>query len=92
MATLSGKIFKVLPLESGEGKNGTWKKQNVIMEIDGKYPKKVVVTLWGDLLNGNFDEGAELSVEYDLESREFNSKWFTDVKAWKINSNTSTGF
>lgn len=51
MATLSGKIFKKsISLESGEGKNGTWKKQNVIMEIDGKYPKKVVVTLWGDLI------------------------------------------
>lgn len=86
MSTLNGKIFKVLPLESGEGKNGTWKKQPIVLEIDnGKYQKKVAVTLWGDLANGNFEVGKEISVEYDVESREHNEKWYTEVKAWKIN-------
>jgi hypothetical protein len=87
MATLNGKIFKVLPLESGEGKNGTWKKQPIVLEIDnGKYQKKVAVTLWGNLANGNFEVGKEMSVEYDVESREYNEKWYTDVKAWRINN------
>ncbi len=85
---LSGKVFKVMPVESGEGKNGTWKKQMVVIETDGgKYPKKVAVVFWSDLTNSDsFVEGRDISVEFDVESREFNGKWYTDVKAWRINN------
>ena len=87
---LSGKIFKVMPLETGEGKNGVWKKQQVIIETtNDKYPKKVAVQLWGNLTDKGFHEGAEVSVEFDVESREYNGKWYTDAKAWRINKNTS---
>jgi hypothetical protein len=88
---LSGKVFKVLPVESGEGKNGTWKKQMIVIETDGgKYPKKVAVTFWSDLAeNAGFVEGRDISVEFDVESREYNGKWYTDVKAWRINNNAA---
>ncbi len=90
---LSGKIFKVNPLQTGEGKNGPWKKQEVVIEINsGKYPKKVCVSMWGDLVtNNNFIVGNDISVEFDIESREYNERWYTDVKAWRINNvNNST--
>lgn len=88
---LNGKVYKVMPVESGEGKNGTWKKQQVIIEIDGgKYPKKVAVVFWSDLVNSSsFVEGKDISIEFDVESREYNGRWYTDVKAWRINNNTS---
>lgn len=88
---LSGKVFKVMPVESGEGKNGTWKKQQVIIEMEsGKYPKKVAVVFWGDLVSSDsFVEGRDISVEFDIESREYNGKWYTDVKAWRINKTES---
>lgn len=84
---LSGKVYKVMPVESGEGKNGTWKKQQVIIEMEnGKYPKKVAIVFWGDLVESDsFVEGRDISVEFDIESREYNGKWYTDVKAWRIN-------
>lgn len=97
---LSGKVFKVMPVESGEGKNGTWKKQAIVIETaHDKYPKKVAVQFWGDLVeHENFVEGRDISVEFDVESREYMGKWYTDVKAWRVNrkentqaaSNTST--
>ena len=87
---ISGKIFKVMPLETGEGKNGVWKKQQIIIETTSdKYPKKVAVQLWGDLTDKGFQEGAEISVEFDVESREYNGKWYTDAKGWRVNKNTS---
>jgi len=87
---LSGKVFKVMPLESGEGKNGTWKKQQIIIEQqNGKYTKKVAITVWSDLTAGPFSEGADISFEFDVESREYNGKWYTDAKAWRINKNDS---
>ena len=89
---ISGKIFKVLPKETGEGKNGTWTKQSIVIETPHeRYPKKVCVALWGDLVTNNtFTEGVDISLEFDIESREFNGKWYTDVKAWRIN-NTNSG-
>ncbi|HNE50056.1 MAG TPA: DUF3127 domain-containing protein [Chitinophagales bacterium] len=88
---LIGKVYKVMPVETGEGKNGTWKKQQVIIEVEGgKFPKKVAMVFWSELTNSEaFVEGKDISVEFDLESREFNGKWYTDAKAWRINKNSS---
>ena len=88
---LSGKIYKVMPIETGEGKNGTWSKQSIIIETPHeRFPKKVCVIFWGDLTNNAaFIEGADISVEADVESRELNGRWYTDVKAWRINTSAS---
>ena len=84
---LTGKVFQVLPLETGEGKNGQWKKQFFILDfMEGNYPKKVSISAWGektDLLR-NLLPGAEVKVSFNVESREYNGKWYTDVKAWRI--------
>jgi hypothetical protein len=84
---ISGKIFKVLPLQTGESQRGKWQKQDIVIETEnGKFPKKVCVSMWGDLItNNSFEEGKDISVEFDVESREYNGKWYTDVKAWRIN-------
>jgi len=82
---LKAKLVQLLPLQSGEGKNGPWKKQDIILETDGQYPKKVCVSIWGDKINVNqLQLGNQLTVSFDIESREFNGRWYTDVKAWKI--------
>ncbi len=48
---IQGKITQVLPVQSGEGKKGIWKRQQVIIEIAGPYPKSVCVSVWGSLIN-----------------------------------------
>lgn len=84
---LTAKLIQLLPLQSGEGKNGPWKKQDIILETDGQYPKKICVSIWGDKINpAILVPGDSLTVSFDIESREFNSRWYTDVKAWKIES------
>lgn len=55
------------------------------METEGQYPKKVCVSIWGDKINESLlKPGAMLNISFDVESREYNSRWYTDVKAWKI--------
>ena len=50
-----------------------------------KYPKNICISIWGDNINENqLIIGTQLSIDFDIESREFNGKWYTDVKAWKI--------
>lgn len=82
---LTGKIIDILPAQEGEGKNGTWKKQNVIIEHGDKFPRKVCVTLWGELATQEKScIGKEIEASLDLESRENNGRWYTEVKAWKF--------
>ncbi|MDR0865924.1 MAG: DUF3127 domain-containing protein [Candidatus Symbiothrix sp.] len=82
---LTAKLTQVLPLESGMGRNGEWKKQNIIVETDGQYPKKVCVSIWGDKISqAQLQPGNVLTIDFDVESREFNGRWYTDVKAWKV--------
>ncbi|PKP19958.1 MAG: hypothetical protein CVU05_10105 [Bacteroidetes bacterium HGW-Bacteroidetes-21] len=82
---ITAKLIQKLPLQTGQGKNGEWKKQDVILETDGQYPKKICVAIWGDKINeSQLQEGNFLKIDFDVESREFNGRWYTDVKAWKI--------
>lgn len=82
---LTAILIQLLSFQSGESKNGTWKKQDIIVETDGQYPKKICVSIWGDKINeSQLQIGNTLTISYELESREYNNKWYTDVKAWKI--------
>ncbi|MBW3467544.1 DUF3127 domain-containing protein [Arthrospiribacter ruber] len=82
---LSGKVFQVNPEINGQGRNGTWRKQEVILETQGNYPKKVCLTIWGDSIDQfKLKAGDQVNASIDIESREYNGRWYTDVKAWKI--------
>ncbi|MFM1899019.1 MAG: hypothetical protein RL577_1259 [Bacteroidota bacterium] len=82
---ITGKIIQVLSKQTGQGKNGTWEKQEYILEVPGTYPKKVCFNLWGDkIAKFAIQEGQDLTVSIDVESREYNGRWYTDVKAWNV--------
>lgn len=83
---LTGKIVQILPLQSGNAKNGNvWKKQDYVLETNAQYPKKVCVTVWGDNIDSfALQNGEQVTISIDVESREYNGKWYTDVKAWKV--------
>lgn len=84
---LIAKILQLLPLQSGNGKNGEWKKQDIIVETEGQYPRKICISVWGDKINQTILQiGSPLKIDFDIESREYNGRWFTDLKAWKIES------
>jgi hypothetical protein len=82
---LTAILIQLLPIQTGTGKNGEWKKQDIIVETDGQYPKKVCVSIWGDKINEQqLVVGNSLVIDFDIESREFSGRWYTDLKAWKI--------
>ncbi len=89
---LSGSILSVLPEQSGEGRNGPWRKQEVIIETEGQYPRKVCIAIWGDKIDQfSLEEGERITASVNIESREFNGRWYTDVKAWKVDRETQSG-
>jgi hypothetical protein len=88
--TLTGKITNILPIQSGTSKSGNeWKKQDFVIETDGQYPKQVCFTKWGGEID--YKIGQIVTVSFDLESREYQGKYFTDAKAWKIEADEAQG-
>jgi hypothetical protein len=85
---ISGKIVKILPEQTGSGKNGMWKKQDFVIETTEQYPKKVCISAWGDKVDAlqNYSAGEDVKVSFNVESREYNEKWYTDIKVWKLES------
>ncbi len=82
---ITGKVVNLLPLQSGQGKNGVWKKQEFILETPGQYPKKVCLSLWGEKVDEiKLTPGETITASVNIESREYNGRWYTDVRAWKV--------
>ena len=82
---ISGKIIAVLPMATGQGKNGTWRSQDYVLETADQYPKKVCFNLFNDKIDQfplAIDD--QVNVSFDVESREYNGRWYTTVRAWKI--------
>lgn len=89
---LKGKVIQMLAVQTGMGKKGQWKKQEFIVETQAQYPKKVCLSAWGDKIDQfNLAEGDMVNVSVDLESREYNGRWYTEARAWKLEKNGAGG-
>ncbi|MCQ2347127.1 MAG: DUF3127 domain-containing protein [Paludibacteraceae bacterium] len=88
-----GKIIQVLPLQEGVGRNGNpWKVQAYVLETLDQYPRKVHFEIFGeDRIKNNPCQIDELvTVSFDIESREFNGRWYTSIRAWKVQQGDMT--
>ncbi len=84
---ITGKIIAVLPEQGGTSRNGNeWKKQEYVLETHEQYPKKVCFQLFGTdrIAQAAIQPGEELTVSFDIESREYQGRWFTNINAWKV--------
>jgi len=86
---ISGKIIAVLPLATGEGKNGTWRSQDYVLETYDQYPRKICFNFFNDRIDQfPLAIGDDVEVSFDIESREYNGRWFTSIRAWKAAKKT----
>jgi len=85
---VSGKIIHVLPEQGGVAKASgkEWKLQAYVLETQEQYPRKVHFEVFGeDRIKANPCKLDDIvTVSFDIESREFNGKWYTSIRAWKI--------
>lgn len=82
---IQGKVLKVFDIQSGESARGSWKKREFLVETFAKIPKKVNLCMRGEAVDSyTIHEGDQLKINIDLESREHNGRWYTEVRAWKI--------
>ena len=87
-----GKVIQVLPLQQGVSArtNNPWMIKTFVLETQENYPRKVAIEIFGEqAINNNPCEVDQIvTVSFDLESREFNGRWYTSVRAWKIQQGT----
>ena len=87
---LEGRIARKLGVLTGTSARGTWSKQEFIFEYqEGNFPSQVCMNVWGDDKVRELDKfqvGDKVKVSFNLSSREYNGRWYTDVRAWRIES------
>lgn len=88
---LKGIVVSVLPEQTGTSRAGKeWRKREFVIETEGQYPKKVCIELFGDKTSKCPQVGAQVTVAIDIESREYQGRWFTQVSAWDVKSASAT--
>ena len=83
---IEGKIILALPEQSGVSKAGNnWKKREYVLETMETYPKKVHFVLFGDRADQYpLSVGEQIRLSYDINSREFNGRWYTSIDGWEV--------
>ena len=82
---ITGKIVQILEPLSGTSARGEWKRQDFIIETQDQYPKKVCLANWNNKVDlEQMGVGSLVTASINIESREYNGRWYTDVKVWKM--------
>lgn len=85
---ITGKITQKLALQSGRSAKGEWSKQEFVLEVpDGNYTSNAVFNVWGaDKVKEleKYNVGDSVKISFSISSREFNGRWYTDLRAWRI--------
>ena len=70
---------------SGISKSGNaWKKREYVLETQETYPKKVHFDFFGERADQfPLNVGDVIKLSFDIESREFNGRWYTSIRGWK---------
>lgn len=81
-----GKVVQLGTLTEGNSPRGPWKKQELIIETIEQYPKKICLMCWNERVNeaNGFFVGQTIKAQISIESREFNGKWYTDIRAFRF--------
>lgn len=80
-----GKVLEIRPATSGTSARGNWQKQEVIFEIPSDYSRKVCVIFFNKESEvARLRVGEMYYVSFNIESREYNGRWYTDVRAWRV--------
>ena len=81
-----GKVVRLGTLTEGTSARGPWRKQELIIETEEQYPRTVCLICWTNQIEEiqQFAPGQTIKAQIDISSREFNGKWYTDVRVWRF--------
>ena len=92
---LTGKIIAVLPPSSGVSQRtgNSWMTQEYVIEVPGQYPKRCLFNLFGEdrIKQFNIQMGEEITISFDIDAREYNGRWFNDIRAYNVTRGAAPG-
>ncbi len=84
---IKGKIIVVLPERGGVSQAGKeWMTQEYVLETEDRYPRKMLFSVFGAerIAQFNIQLGEKLTVMFDIDSKEYNGRWYNSITAWKV--------
>lgn len=82
-----GTVFQILPVVSGTSARGEWQRQDVVFELqDGSsFARKAAVTFFNKPNDvASLKVGATYVVSFNIESREYQGRYYTNITAWRV--------
>ena len=83
----TGKIIAILQPKGGVSKatGNEWKAQEFVIESHDQYPRKMCFEVFGaDKIDQfNIQMGEELTVSFDIDSNQWQDRWFNRIRARK---------
>lgn len=85
---LTGKVIAIMEARSGVSSRtgNNWMTQEYVIEVPGQYPRKMLFNIFGEdrIKQFNIQPGEEITVQFDIDAREYNGRWFNDIRAWQV--------
>ncbi len=85
---LTGRIIAVMQPRSGvSARTGnSWMTQEYVLEVPGQYPKRCLFNIFGEdrIKQFNIQQGEDLTIQFDIDAREYNGRWFNDIRAYNV--------
>lgn len=85
---LTGKIIAVMEPRGGvSARTGNqWMTQEYVLEVPGQYPKRCLFNIFGEdrIKQFNIQQGEDLTIQFDIDAREYNGRWFNDIRAYNV--------
>ena len=81
-----GTVIRILPVQEGGSKSGNaWRKGAFVIETESQYPRTICFNIWNNRIDEfPLTEGDLVEVRFDVESREYMERWYTDVTAYSV--------
>ena len=82
-----GVVYKIMPVTRGTSARGEWQRQDVVFDYNdgGQFSRKICVTFFNKESDvAKLREGETFLVSVNIESREYNGRWYTDIRAWRV--------
>lgn len=85
---LTGKVIAVMEARSGTSARtgNAWMTQEYVIEVPGQFPKRCAFSVFGEdrIKQFNIQNGEDITIQFDIDAREYNGRWFNDVRAYNV--------
>ena len=85
---LTGKVIAVMEARSGKSARtgNDWMTQEYVIEVPGQFPKRCIFSVFGEdrIKQFNIQNGEDITIQFDIDAREYNGRWFNDVRAYAV--------